>query len=364
MCTPSRLLLDWYDRHRRVLPWRAEEGEIADPYAVWLSEIMLQQTTVAAVIPYYRTFLTRWPTVEALAAAPLEDILATWAGLGYYARARNLHACARRVLGDFGGRFPSTEAELRQLPGIGEYTAAAIASIAFGQRASAIDGNVKRVIARYCGIDLPPDKALPDIQVRAESLLPDSRYGDYTQALMELGATVCTPRSPDCAGCPWSGSCVSLAQGLVDKLPRRAEKKERPVRYTLAFWLTDRAGRVWLRRRPEKGLLGGMPEFPSTPWIAERQEVKALLAQAPCKACWQVLPGHVRHVFTHFPLEMSVAVGCLSAGQKVMEGMWVPVDALDRLGLPSLMAKIVRHVSANAVCDTEREMETVGECHG
>ncbi|HYZ34871.1 MAG TPA: A/G-specific adenine glycosylase, partial [Crenalkalicoccus sp.] len=257
-------LLRWYDRHRRRLPWRAEPGEMPDPYRVWLSEIMLQQTTVAAVIPYYERFVTRFPTVAALAAAPAEAVMSAWAGLGYYARARNLHACAKAVA-ESGG-FPRDLAGLRALPGIGPYTAAAIGAIAFGIPAVPVDGNVERVAARLFAIEQPLPTAKPAIRAAAEGLGADpaarGRPSDFAQALFDLGAGVCTPAAPGCAICPVTARCEARRLGIQASLPRKSPKRNRPVRYGVHFWLTDDRGMVLLRTRPAKGLLGGMAELP------------------------------------------------------------------------------------------------------
>ncbi|HZT50868.1 MAG TPA: A/G-specific adenine glycosylase, partial [Stellaceae bacterium] len=274
--TPADLLLAWYDRHRRVLPWRALPGERPDPYRVWLSEVMLQQTTVPAVMGYFARFLERWPDVAALAAAPLDEVLHAWQGLGYYARARNLHACARAVVARHGGAFPRDEAALRALPGIGDYTAAAIAAIAFDRRAAPVDGNVERVTARLFAIETPLPEAKPELRRLAASLVPERRAGDYAQAAMDLGATLCTPRKPRCVLCPWREECRARALGVAENLPRRRAAAARPVRRGVAFWAVREDGAVLLRRRPEAGLLGGMMEVPSTPWrAAEWSEAEA-----------------------------------------------------------------------------------------
>ncbi|MFZ3235523.1 MAG: A/G-specific adenine glycosylase, partial [Stellaceae bacterium] len=258
------LLLVWYDRHRRDLPWRAPPGRLSDPYRVWLSEIMLQQTVVATVRPYFERFVMRWPDVAALAAASLDDILQEWQGLGYYARARNLHACARVVAGRHGSVFPPEPAALRALPGVGGYTAAAIAAIAFDQPVAAVDGNVERVVARLYAVAEPIATARPRLNALAAALVPDRRAGDFAQAMMDLGATICTPQRPRCVLCPWRRACAAAARGVAEDLPARAAKQPRPQRYGVAFWLTRPDGAVLLRRRPEKGLLGGMIEIPST----------------------------------------------------------------------------------------------------
>ncbi len=259
-------LLAWYDRHRRRLPWRALPGQHADPYRVWLSEIMLQQTTVKAVAPYYIRFLERWSDVGALAAAPLDDVLKAWAGLGYYARARNLHACARAVVEQHGGKFPASEEALRALPGIGAYTAAAIAAIAFDQQATPVDGNIERVIARLYAIETPLPAAKPEIHERAVALTPPRRAGDFAQAMMDLGATICSPKNPACALCPWNDVCVARARGDAETFPRRTPKREGALRRGAAFVVRRADGKVLVRTRPAKGLLGGMTEVPTTEW--------------------------------------------------------------------------------------------------
>jgi A/G-specific adenine glycosylase len=319
------VLLAWYDRHRRALPWRAAPGERADPYHVWLSEIMLQQTTVKAVGPYYARFLARWPDVTALAAAPLDDVLRAWAGLGYYARARNLHACAKMVVSRHDGCFPAGEEELRALPGIGGYTAAAIAAIAFGRRAVAIDGNVERVIARLYAIETELPAAKSEIRRRAEALLPASRAGDFAQAVMDLGATVCTPKKPACAICPWTDACAARARGDAASFPRKPPKVEGKLRHGASFVVTRADRHVLVRTRPENGLLGGMTEIPSTAWTHDFDETRAL-AEAPLRARWRRLPGAVEHGFTHFPLQQVVYVARVPARTRAPEGMrWVRI---------------------------------------
>jgi len=333
-------MLDWYDRHRRSLPWRAEPGHPSDPYAVWLSEIMLQQTTVATVGPYFGAFTARWPRVEDLASASLDAVLHAWQGLGYYARARNLHACARVVADRFGGRFPDTEEGLRQLPGIGAYTAAAIAAIAFDRPATVVDGNVERVMARLFAVETPLPDAKPELRAHAETLTPAHRPGDYAQAVMDLGATVCTPRKPRCVLCPWMTSCRARAAGDPERLPAKRPKAERPVRRGVAFWLVRPDGAILLRRRPESGLLGGMMEVPSTPWrdtawpVAEAQKLSPVTAQE-----WRLLPGAVGHTFTHFHLELAVLAGSAAASAP---GLWVRPDQLGEHALPTLMKKVAR----------------------
>ncbi len=341
----AALLLAWYDRNHRSLPWRAEAGQAADPYRVWLSEIMLQQTTVQAVIPYFLKFVERWPDVASLAAAPLDDILVAWAGLGYYARARNLHACARMIAEWRDGRFPEDEDSLSALPGIGAYTAAAIAAIAFGRHAVVVDGNVERVMARLFAATEPLPKVKPALRRFAASLTPADRPGDYAQAAMDLGATLCTPKSPACGLCPWMNACEGRKRGIAAALPARAQKAERPVRRGIAFWILRKDGAVLLRRRAPEGLLGGMMEIPSTPWDDRSWSLTEAGGQAPLETEWRLLPGLVRHTFTHFHLELQVAVG--KAGTRpAIRGIWCPLDRLGDQALPSVMRKVVRHALA------------------
>jgi A/G-specific adenine glycosylase len=340
-------LLAWYDRHRRVLPWRALPGEQVDPYRVWLSEIMLQQTTVKAVAPYFLRFLDRWPDVDALAAAPLDDVLRLWAGLGYYARVRNLHACARAVVERFGGRFPAREDELASLPGIGCYTAAAIAAIAFGAPAAAVDGNVERVVTRLFAIEQELPAAKPEVRRLAQSLTPALRAGDFAQALMDLGATICTPRSPACAICPWLADCAARARGDQESFPRKAKKREGRLRRGAAFVMLRANGCVLVRTRPPRGLLGGMTEVPTTEWTADFDQDDALAA-APrlgrAKPSWRRVPGVVTHVFTHFPLELVVYVAEVPSGTRAAAGTrWVPVAELAGEALPNIMRKVIAH---------------------
>jgi A/G-specific adenine glycosylase len=337
---PAGSLLAWYDRHRRHLPWRAAPGEASDPYRIWLSEVMLQQTTVVVAIPYYQRFVSRFPTIEALAAASLDDVLAAWAGLGYYARARNLHACAR-ILAAAGG-VPCEPETLRRLPGIGPYTATSIAAIAFGRPGVPVDGNVERVIARLLAIEEPLPGAKPAIRAAASKLGSDpaavARPSDFAQALFDLGATICTPTSPACGLCPWIAGCAGRRAGIEAELPRRGERRARPMRYGVHFWLTDAAGHVLLRRRPESGLLGGMLELPGTEWRAELWGAEAL-AFAPIRADWRHV-GEVRHGFTHFGLRIEVYAA--SVPRIDGSGMERPITALEQEALPSVMRKCVR----------------------
>jgi len=341
-------LLSWYDRNRRDLPWRAKPGEVVDPYRVWLSEIMLQQTTVPAAAPYFRNFTERWPTVRALAEAPLDDLLVAWAGLGYYARARNLHKCAQAVVSLHDGRFPGDEAALLELPGIGAYTAAAITAIAFARKATVVDGNVERVIARVFAVADPLPNVKPTLRKLAATLTPDERPGDYAQAMMDLGATVCTPRKPKCMLCPWTEFCEARAAGIAETLPRKVAKTEKPTRRGTAYWLLNPDGAVLLRRRVESGLLGGMTEIPSTAWEAEAPDGVALAVHQPLALSWRALPGLVRHTFSHFHLELAIVTAQAGDGWREAEGLWVPIDRLSDQALPSVMVKVARHALSHA----------------
>lgn len=336
----SAALLAWYGENARELPWRAKPGAEPDPYHVWLSEIMLQQTTVPAVKAYYETFLKLWPTVEALASAPLDDVLKAWAGLGYYARARNLHACAQVIAHTHGGRFPETETALRALPGIGPYTAGAIAAIAFAKPHAAVDGNVERVISRLYAIETPLPQARREIHARTQALVPTHCPGDFAQALMDLGATICTPRSPRCEICPWA-DCLARQRGIAESLPRKHPKKALPTRRGTAFWIERNDGAILLRRRPDKGLLGGMMEIPSSPWSETREHHPA--RHAPLRARWTRLEGEVAHSFTHFHLELAVLKGV--AGNPIeLPGehyRWTPRATLHAEALPTVMKKVV-----------------------
>lgn len=342
--TPNALpkaaaLLRWYDKHGRDLPWRVKGGKRPNPYKAWLAEIMLQQTTVAAVIPYYAKFLKLWPTVQALAAADLGDIRTAWAGLGYYRRAANLHRCAQLIVAEHNGKFPHTEAALIQLPGIGAYTSAAVAAIAFDQRANVVDGNVERVMARLFAVKMPLREAKRQLRALAAQLLPKARHGDYAQALMDLGATICTPRQPDCPNCPWHKACQAHSAGIAASLPVPATKTVKPVRRAVVFWLENQAGAVWLRRRPETGLLGGMIEAPSSPWLEQKMpDIKDITGFAPCPAPWQRLPLQVRHNFTHFDLYLDIA--CAKGSACRQDGFWATQDEMHHLALPNLMRKV------------------------
>jgi A/G-specific adenine glycosylase len=340
----ARDLLAWYDRHRRSLPWRAEPGETPEPYRVWLSEIMLQQTTVAAVKAYFMAFLARFPDVATLAAAPADTVMQQWAGLGYYSRARNLHACAKAIVADHGGLFPRTQVELRRLPGIGPYTAAAIAAIAFDEQVAAVDGNVERVVARLAAIAIPLPMAKAEIKAVTASHVPADRPGDFAQALMDLGATICTPRRPACALCPMRPHCRATALAPED-FPRKAAKLARPRRYGAVFHVRRQDGAVLVRTRPPRGLLGGMAELPGTDWTAAFDAAEALPA-APMAADFRKLPEQVRHVFTHFALSLDVFVANVAPDAHPPAGCrFVAAADLGQEAFPSLMRKVLAAVA-------------------
>jgi A/G-specific adenine glycosylase len=344
-------LLDWYERHARKLPWRISpqqrsRGVRPDPYRVWLSEVMLQQTTVAAVKTYYETFVERWPDVLALATAPREDVMKAWAGLGYYARARNLKACAEKIAGELGGEFPQRAAELRALPGIGEYTAAAIAAIAFDEPAPVVDGNIERVIARIFAIETPLPAAKAIIRARQAELTPKMRAGDYAQALMDLGATICTPKRPACSLCPWSAACAAYSAGTPEGFPIRLAKPERPTRYGTAYVAIREDGAILLRKRGERRLLGGMSEVPGTDWTGKTVEMEA---RAPFPANWRALSSPVIHVFTHFRLELQVfaadvRMNCVAPG----DAWWAAAEAVPNEALPSVFKKTIEAAAPGA----------------
>jgi len=322
----AKRLLDHYDHHARVLPWRSASGEPPpDPYIVWLSEVMLQQTTVATVKPRFRRFIDRWPTIEALAAASDEEVLNEWAGLGYYARARNLIACARAVAAR--GAFPRNEAELRELPGLGAYTAAAIAAIAFGERAVVVDTNVARVVARYHGVERTLAEARDEIRLLAEAMTPAERAGDFAQAMMDLGASVCRPKQPECRSCPLSPDCRAYASGSPEAFPAPKVRRERPHRHGVAWWI-ERDDAVWLVRRPAKGLLGGMASLPGPEWSGQVPATPTLIT--------------VTHGFTHFKLDLHVAV----RDEPIGGGWWQPIVSLPDAGLPTLYARAAKAMLA------------------
>lgn len=338
-------LLNWFTTQGRTsLPWRGAPCGARDPYQVWLAEIMLQQTTVAAVIPYFETFMSKWPDVKALAAADTDAVMQAWAGLGYYARARNMLKCARAVAGDRQGAFPHSEADLLALPGIGPYTAAAIAAIAFNGDAAPVDGNVIRVLTRLYAISdvMPTNKAV--VGGFAAAMLPKDHSGDFAEALMDLGATVCKPKNPKCDACPWTEDCAALAQGDPTAYPRKAPKKIKPTRTGWIYWIERSDGSVLLERRPERGLLGGMMGFPSGEWDERRLSAQDAIAQAPIATDWRALDGVVRHTFTHFHLELRVLKACDNAA--LAGGAWHARGNLAELGLPTVMHKVRKLVNA------------------
>nr|WP_202391008.1 A/G-specific adenine glycosylase [Erythrobacter ramosus] len=330
-------MLTWYDKHARDLPWRVPPGSAAPndpawPYRVWLSEVMLQQTTVAAVKPYFAKFTAIWPTVEALASASDEEVMSAWAGLGYYSRARNLLKCARAVA-ELGG-FPDTETELRKLPGLGDYTAAAIAAIAFGRRAVVVDANVERVVARLFAIDEPLPKARKAIRAAADTITPDARSGDFAQAMMDLGSHVCTSRAPRCLLCPLAEACAGRKAGEPERLPVKPAKKAVPERKGTAFWITRASGsEVWLVTRPDTGMLGGMRALPDDGWTARADGS----GTGPLAGEWRSL-GAVRHGFTHAQLTLTV-MALETEHEPFGEGMWWPVSRIGDAGLATLFAK-------------------------
>jgi A/G-specific adenine glycosylase len=341
-------VLAWYDRHRRHLPWRAQPGEAIDPYRVWLSEIMLQQTTVKTVAPYYARFLSRWPTLGALAAAPLEEVLQVWAGLGYYARARNLHACAQTIVTRHDGQFPSDRRALRTLPGIGIYTANAIAAIAFNEPVVAVDGNVERIMSRLFAVGDSGPAAKSRIHAQAQGLAPDERAGDFAQALMDLGATICTPQRPACALCPWRACCEAHQRGDPETFPRKSRKREGLLRRGAAFFVRRADGAVLVRTRALEGLLGGMTELPTTAWTPEFDPARAideaprLLLAGNETMAWRKIPGRVTHVFTHFPLELVVYAASVAAQTPAPPGMrFLTQEALEEAAFPSVMRKVL-----------------------
>ncbi len=338
-------LLDWYDWHHRELPWRVtpaqhKEGVRADPYRVWLSEIMLQQTTVEAVKAYFAKFTEIWPTVEALAAADASDVMKAWAGLGYYSRARNLKKCADLIVAELGGQFPDAEADLRDLPGVGAYTAAAIAAIVFDRTAAVMDGNVERVIGRYFAVTTPLPAAKPDMRAVLVPLVPQRRPGDFAQAMMDLGATVCTPKRPSCMTCPLRDGCAALTGGDPELYPIKAAKAQRPVRRGAAFVALRGDGAVLLERRPERGLLGGMSGLPTTGWTA-RQDGATGVHAAPFAADWR-LSGAISHVFTHFELRLDVFLAEVANVDDLAHGMfWSRAEELPGEALPTLFKKVI-----------------------
>jgi A/G-specific adenine glycosylase len=337
-------LLAWYDRARRTLPWRAASGSTADPYHVLVSELMLQQTTVQTVLARFEPFIARFPNLAALAAATEAEVLHAWQGLGYYRRARALHACAQAVVREHGGRLPADEAALLALPGIGSYTAKAIQAIAFGRPVVPVDGNVMRVLARLHRIETPLPAAARELQALAARLEPVPRPADFAQALMDLGAMVCRPRLPDCGTCPLAPACAAREAGVAAELPRKAARAVRPVRRGIAFLLTRSDGAVLFRKRPDSGLLGGLHELPSSSWQSGALDRRAALSAAPAEAVWQPVDGQVRHIFTHFILELELVRAALDArdGDPLEDQLWVRPEDFDRLALPTVILKLLR----------------------
>ncbi|MCY4315710.1 MAG: A/G-specific adenine glycosylase [Roseovarius sp.] len=344
----AALLLKWYDENARALPWRVSPadrlaGKMPDPYKVWLSEVMLQQTTVVTVGPYYQRFIELWPDLEALASASDEQVMGEWAGLGYYARARNLLKCARIVSSEFGGVFPETARELIKLPGIGPYTAAAISSIAFDRSESVVDGNVERVMARVFNVHTPLPMSKPKLLELAASLVPDERPGDYAQASMDLGAVVCAPANPSCALCPWEGLCLARSAGTQFELPKKTPRKQKPTRFGIVY-VVRRADGAWLlERRPEKGLLGGMLAWPGSEWTDEPVEAP------PVDANWHMLNEEVRHVFTHFNLRLCVKVATMEINSLPSRGEYLSSERFRPSDLPTVMRKVYNFAMTHLV---------------
>ncbi len=337
MTSFSDNLLGWYDNHHRSLPWRSDNP---NPYHVWLSEIMLQQTTVKTVTPYFLKFIETWPSVEGLAETSLDDVLVAWQGLGYYSRARNLHKCACEIVTRYNGQFPKDQKQLMTLPGIGPYTAAAMSSIAYGQPAAAVDGNVIRVLARYFALTEPRPQLDKQVQDKLASLLPDKRCGDFTQAMMELGALVCRPKSPDCESCPLQHDCQSIDN--PQSLPTPPVKKKLPIRYAVAYFVQQQDGTILLRKRDEKGMLGGMMEVPTTPWLDQRPGVNVVKSHAPVETDeWEELEGFVKHTFSHFHFHIFVNRVQYLKQPDHHQGEWVLIEDLHGKALPTVMKKVI-----------------------
>ena len=332
-------LLHWYDQHHRQLPWRAPMGQTPNPYHVWISEIMLQQTTVGAVKGYFQKFITLWPTVEALANASLDEVLHAWQGLGYYARARNLHKCAQVVTQEYGGVFPTTSEELQKLPGIGPYTAAAIGAIAFQESIAVVDTNVERVISRMFAIEEPLPSSKPTIRSLTQSVTPEKRPGDFAQAMMDLGSGICLPVAPLCILCPLQANCQAHHKGTMELLPRRLPKPTRPTRHGTIYWITNDQGKVFIRQRPPQGLLGGLMEFPSTPWTESQEHLNPLF---PDLNIVETLAKPVEHTFTHFHLVLQLVRA--KAQTLDTEGIWVSPQDLPKYAFPTLMKKVMKAV--------------------
>jgi len=330
-------VLSWWDIHRRSLPWRPSAGEVADPYRVWLSEILLQQTTASGAAPYFKNFVARWPDVEALAAAPLEAIMQAFAGLGYYSRARNLHACAKAIAAR-GGRFPCDEASLRALPGVGRYTAAAIAAIAFDAPAAPVDGNIARVLSRLHAFETPVAKNRRAIEAAARALTPTSRSGDFAQAMMDIGATICRPRNPVCMDCPLKAVCAAARTPAPENFPPRTPKKANPIRVGAAFYARRADGAFLARRRPPRGLLGATMELPGGAWAPG--DVAAIgPVEAPFPARWRRLPGFLEHVFTHFPLRLALFAAEVEFVKPPGDMIWISPREIATSGFSGLMRK-------------------------
>jgi A/G-specific adenine glycosylase len=339
----QKQLLMWFSKHQRVMAWRALKGRTPDPYHVWLSEIMLQQTTVATVGPYFEKFIAKWPTVKKLAAAKLDDVLTAWAGLGYYARARNLHKCAQVIAKEYGGKFPSSQEELIKLPGIGPYTAAAISSIAFNQPAVAVDGNVERVVSRFFAIKEPLPQSKQALRDHAAKLANgNSHPGDFTQAFMELGATVCTPRKPKCTLCPWQETCRARKFGIAEELPRKTAKAANPVRHGKVFWIRKKSGEFLIEKRTAKGLYEGMYQLPTTEWIQDNAAAKKLKHPYARQLRFTPLKATVRHSFTHFDLVLDIWTATSASNFKASRGKFVSTTEAEAYALPTLMQKVVK----------------------
>jgi A/G-specific adenine glycosylase len=335
----QKSLLDWYDISHRALPWRAGPGNLSNPYYVWLSEIMLQQTTVPTVKSYFENFKEKWPTIHHLSQASLDEVLHAWQGLGYYARARNLHKCANHIVKIHQGIFPSTSSELINLPGIGPYTAAAIASIAFNEPATVVDGNVERVISRIFKIETPLPSSKAEIKHYAQKLTSQDRPGDYAQAMMDIGATICRPVNPLCMLCPISQFCEAYKAGCAEDFPRKIAKGAKPTRYGVVFWIINEKGQILIQKRPLKGLLAGLMEIPSSPWVPHDKAALIDVSQGPASLGWQFLEGEVRHTFTHFHLVLKVAW----AKSQTSDGEWTNPDNFHSFAFPTVMKKVIHH---------------------
>lgn len=335
-------LLAWFDKYQRVMPWRALKGKAPNPYHVWLSEIMLQQTTVVTVGPYFIKFISKWPTVKELAKAKLDDVLTAWAGLGYYARARNLHKCAQVVVAQHNGKFPAAREALLELPGIGPYTAAAISSIAFNQPAVAVDGNVERVVSRFFAIEETLPASKETLRTHAAQLAEGNvRPGDFTQAFMELGATICTPRKPKCGSCPWQKACKAHAQDIAEELPRKTPKTKNPIRYGKVFWIQKQSGKFLIEKRAAKGLYEGMFQLPTTEWT-DSGKLKSLPHPYGQHMRFKSLEATVRHTFTHFDLVLEIWAARPGKDFRTRTGKFISVAEIEDYALPSLMQKVMR----------------------